>query len=115
MSTTLVASSNPFRQDTLSPSECYILDNGEDNNIFVWKGIRLSNSVKFSNLLLFCIFLIKYREQNNRFDHHLFSFDCCTTSRIAGPKANPGERKEAMTVAHKFIKEKNYSPRTKVV
>ncbi|MED6281345.1 hypothetical protein CHARACLAT_020368, partial [Characodon lateralis] len=68
MSTTLVASSNPFKQDMLSPSECYILDNGEDNNIFVWKG----------------------------------------------SKANPNERKEALSVAQQFIKEKKYSPRTKV-
>ncbi|KAM4574254.1 scinderin like a [Fundulus diaphanus] len=38
LTTTLVASSNPFKQNMLSPDECYILDNGEDNNIFVWKG-----------------------------------------------------------------------------
>ncbi|XP_014846463.1 PREDICTED: gelsolin-like [Poecilia mexicana] len=68
MSTSLVASSNPFKQDMLSPSECYILDNGVDGNIFVWKG----------------------------------------------PNANTTERKEAWTMAQKFIKEKNYSPRTKV-
>nr|AAO63152.1 gelsolin [Anableps anableps] len=68
MSTTLVASSNPFKQDMLSPSECLHLGQWRRYNIFVWKG----------------------------------------------PKANPGERKEALTVAQKFIKEKNYSPRTKV-
>ncbi|XP_042272670.1 scinderin like a [Thunnus maccoyii] len=38
MTTTLVAESNPFKQSMLSQSECYILDNGGDNKIFVWKG-----------------------------------------------------------------------------
>ncbi|KAM7410585.1 hypothetical protein PAMA_001831 [Pampus argenteus] len=38
MTTTLVAEKNPFKQSMLSQSECYILDNGGDNKIFVWKG-----------------------------------------------------------------------------
>ncbi|XP_029905652.1 scinderin like a [Myripristis murdjan] len=38
MKTTLVAQSSPFKQEMLSPSECYILDNGADKKIFVWKG-----------------------------------------------------------------------------
>nr|XP_046247771.1 scinderin like a [Scatophagus argus] len=38
MTTTLVHAENPFKQDMLSQSECYILDNGGDNKIFVWKG-----------------------------------------------------------------------------
>ncbi|XP_028259636.1 scinderin like a [Parambassis ranga] len=38
MTMTLVAEKNPFKQDMLSQSECYILDNGVDNHIFVWKG-----------------------------------------------------------------------------
>ncbi|XP_071782366.1 scinderin like a [Centroberyx gerrardi] len=38
MTTSLVAQSNPFKQEMLSLSECYILDNGADNKIFVWKG-----------------------------------------------------------------------------
>ena len=33
-----VAASSPFKQAMLSPEECYILDNGVDKNIFVWKG-----------------------------------------------------------------------------
>uniref|UniRef100_A0A3Q2E2W6 Scinderin like a n=2 Tax=Cyprinodon variegatus TaxID=28743 RepID=A0A3Q2E2W6_CYPVA len=68
MTTSLVSSSCPFKQDMLSSSECYILDNGEDGNIFVWKG----------------------------------------------PKANTKERKEALSNAQQFIKEKNYSHKTKV-
>ncbi|KAF3858783.1 hypothetical protein F7725_011984 [Dissostichus mawsoni] len=35
---TAVAPSSPFKQAMLSPEECYILDNGVDKNIFVWKG-----------------------------------------------------------------------------
>lgn len=38
MKTSVVAESSPFRQEMLSPEECYILDNGADNKIFVWKG-----------------------------------------------------------------------------
>ncbi|XP_071380443.1 scinderin like a [Centroberyx affinis] len=38
MTTSLVTQSNPFKQEMLSPSECYILDNGADKNLFVWKG-----------------------------------------------------------------------------
>ncbi|XP_061094190.1 scinderin like a [Conger conger] len=38
MKTTLVAEKCPFTQDTLSPSECYIVDNIKNNKIFLWKG-----------------------------------------------------------------------------
>ncbi|XP_042339658.1 scinderin like a isoform X2 [Plectropomus leopardus] len=38
METTLVAEKTPFKQDMLSSSECYILDNKGDEKIFVWKG-----------------------------------------------------------------------------
>ncbi|XP_037626684.1 scinderin like a [Sebastes umbrosus] len=38
MRTTMVQDKNPFQQDQLSQSECYILDNGGNNKIFVWKG-----------------------------------------------------------------------------
>ncbi|RVE61080.1 hypothetical protein OJAV_G00167110 [Oryzias javanicus] len=38
MKVTAVAHSSPFKQAMLSPEECYILDNGMDKNIFVWKG-----------------------------------------------------------------------------
>ncbi|CAG5861638.1 unnamed protein product [Menidia menidia] len=68
MKTTLVADRNPFNQDMLSQNECYILDNGVDNNIFVWKGRN----------------------------------------------ANTDERKAALAAAKKFIKDHNYSPKTKV-
>uniref|UniRef100_A0A4W4DXR2 Gelsolin-like domain-containing protein n=1 Tax=Electrophorus electricus TaxID=8005 RepID=A0A4W4DXR2_ELEEL len=38
MKASVVAESSPFKQEMLSPSECYILDNGADGKIFVWKG-----------------------------------------------------------------------------
>nr|XP_020465752.1 gelsolin-like [Monopterus albus]XP_020465753.1 gelsolin-like [Monopterus albus] len=38
MKTTLVADKTPFKQNMLSPDDCFILDNGADNKIFVWKG-----------------------------------------------------------------------------
>uniref|UniRef100_A0A7N9AVE3 Scinderin like a n=1 Tax=Mastacembelus armatus TaxID=205130 RepID=A0A7N9AVE3_9TELE len=41
LKTSLVADKNPFKQSMLSQSDCYILDNGGDNKIFVWKGIQL--------------------------------------------------------------------------
>ncbi|XP_061878252.1 scinderin like b [Entelurus aequoreus] len=63
-----VAPCSPFKQAMLSPDECYILDNGVDANIFVWKG----------------------------------------------PKANSSERKAAMSAGQMFIKEKGYSPKTKI-
>ncbi|XP_061695508.1 scinderin like b [Syngnathoides biaculeatus] len=63
MKLSVVAPSSPFKQAMLSPEECYVLDNGVDKNIFVWKG----------------------------------------------PKANVSERKAAMSVGQKFIKDKGYS------
>uniref|UniRef100_A0A3Q3XG47 Gelsolin n=1 Tax=Mola mola TaxID=94237 RepID=A0A3Q3XG47_MOLML len=35
---TMVAEQNPFSQDALQSSECFILDNGVNGHIFVWKG-----------------------------------------------------------------------------
>ncbi|CAN9503206.1 unnamed protein product [Ophioblennius macclurei] len=68
MKMTSVASASPFKQAMLSPDECYILDNGLDNTIFVWKG----------------------------------------------PKANPSERKAAMSAGQQFIKQKEYSVKTQI-
>ncbi|XP_020487759.1 scinderin like a [Labrus bergylta] len=42
MTMSLVADKNPFKQDMLSQKECYILDNGGDRKIFVWKGKEAS-------------------------------------------------------------------------
>ncbi|XP_073332663.1 scinderin like a [Pagrus major] len=42
MKTTKVADKNPFKQDMLLMNECYILDNGGNKKIFVWKGKEAS-------------------------------------------------------------------------
>uniref|UniRef100_A0A669CVN4 Scinderin like b n=1 Tax=Oreochromis niloticus TaxID=8128 RepID=A0A669CVN4_ORENI len=44
MKVTSVAPSSPFKQAMLSPEECYILDNGVDKTIFVWKGPKANAS-----------------------------------------------------------------------
>nr|AAH66531.1 Scinderin like b [Danio rerio] len=44
MKTTVVAEKSPFEQKMLSDEECYILDNGVDNNVFVWKGSKATTS-----------------------------------------------------------------------
>ncbi|XP_070830439.1 scinderin like b [Chaetodon trifascialis] len=44
MKVSVVAPSNPFKQAMLSPEECYILDNGVDGNVFVWKGPKANMS-----------------------------------------------------------------------
>ncbi len=47
MTVSAVAPSSPFKQAMLSPEECYILDNGVDKNIFVWKGAdSITDSIK---------------------------------------------------------------------
>ncbi|KAK5906636.1 hypothetical protein CesoFtcFv8_004564 [Champsocephalus esox] len=38
MKATLVVDKNPFKQEMLSPGECYILDNGRNHQLLVWKG-----------------------------------------------------------------------------
>ncbi|XP_075879660.1 scinderin like a [Nelusetta ayraudi] len=38
MDVTLVADENPFKQEMLSQNDCYILDNGANKKLFVWKG-----------------------------------------------------------------------------
>uniref|UniRef100_A0A8B9RHS9 Scinderin like a n=1 Tax=Astyanax mexicanus TaxID=7994 RepID=A0A8B9RHS9_ASTMX len=53
MRASLVAQSSPFKQEMLSPSECYILDNGIDSKIFVWKGMHYSSSA-----FLFCYYFL---------------------------------------------------------
>lgn len=38
---TLVAEHSPFSQDALLSSECFILDNGANGHIYVWKGCNI--------------------------------------------------------------------------
>uniref|UniRef100_A0A3P8WN16 Scinderin like b n=1 Tax=Cynoglossus semilaevis TaxID=244447 RepID=A0A3P8WN16_CYNSE len=44
MKISVVAPCSPFKQAMLSPEECYILDNGVDRNIFVWKGPKANTT-----------------------------------------------------------------------
>ena len=39
MKVSLVSEENPFNQEQLLSDECFILDNGKNKKIFVWKGI----------------------------------------------------------------------------
>lgn len=43
MDVTLVADENPFKQEMLSQNDCYILDNGANKKLFVWKGTENRN------------------------------------------------------------------------
>ncbi|KAF5909401.1 gelsolin-like, partial [Clarias magur] len=44
MKTSIVSQSSPFKQEMLSPSECYILDNGVDGKVFLWKGPKATDA-----------------------------------------------------------------------
>ncbi|XP_076838410.1 scinderin like b [Brachyhypopomus gauderio] len=44
MKTSCVAQSSPFKQEMLKLEECYIVDNGVDNNVFVWKGPKANDA-----------------------------------------------------------------------
>lgn len=61
MKTSVVAQSSPFKQEMLSLEECYILDNGVDKNVFVWKGVSLNVHAQLENQL------------ENKIDHIFFS------------------------------------------
>ncbi|TNN34998.1 Adseverin [Liparis tanakae] len=50
MSSSVVADKNPFQQDMLDNSECYILDNGGSKKIFVWKGGEASKEERSAAL-----------------------------------------------------------------
>lgn len=53
MDVTLVSNQNPFEQDMLSQNDCYILDNGANKKVFVWKGTENRNRVPPLFLLQF--------------------------------------------------------------
>uniref|UniRef100_A0A3Q3IER2 Gelsolin-like domain-containing protein n=1 Tax=Monopterus albus TaxID=43700 RepID=A0A3Q3IER2_MONAL len=56
MKMTVVAPSSPFKQAMLSPEECYILDNGVDKNIFVWKEENAANQAEEESFAVKCPF-----------------------------------------------------------
>lgn len=51
MKATLVAEKNPFKQDMLNQNECYIVDNGGNHKIFVWKGQRANAAERKAALM----------------------------------------------------------------
>ncbi|TVK90585.1 Gelsolin [Bagarius yarrelli] len=44
MKASVVAQCNPFKQEMLSPNDCFILDNGADGKIFLWKGPKANEA-----------------------------------------------------------------------
>lgn len=52
-----VAPAPPFTQDMLSSNECYILDNGQDKKVYVWKGHSASPSERREALKAACEFI----------------------------------------------------------
>jgi len=38
---TMVSEENPFSQQDLQSGDCYLLDNGANGQIFIWKGINM--------------------------------------------------------------------------
>uniref|UniRef100_A0A9J8CX03 Scinderin like b n=1 Tax=Cyprinus carpio carpio TaxID=630221 RepID=A0A9J8CX03_CYPCA len=50
MKTSVVAQTSPFKQEMLSLDECYILDNGIDKNVFVWKGPNANTSERKASM-----------------------------------------------------------------
>lgn len=109
MKVTCVEPSSPFKQAVLSPDECYILDNGVDGNIFVWKGVNSRDGL----FVHFCANSIRRRRPGLDVDWGVtvtVLYVCLQT----GPNANARERKEAMATGQKFIKDKNYPKHTQV-
>lgn len=78
--------SAPFSQKDLDEGDCYVIDNGGNGKIFVWKGKLLTK------LLVVSIFNIVW----------------------TGKKASKEERRAALKIADDFIKKFNYSQHTAI-
>lgn len=50
MTTTKVSDKSPFLQELLIRDDCFILDNGSNGKIFVWKGEELATQTRSSKL-----------------------------------------------------------------
>lgn len=95
MQVTVVKGENPFLQGDLLSDECFILDHGKNNIIFVWKG--------------WC----SLTPAGGLLPRRL-----CGVTRSclveSGRNANPSERKEAMKTAEGFIQQMGYPANTQV-
>lgn len=49
MTTTKVSDKSPFLQELLIRDDCFILDNGSNGKIFVWKGEELLLKLQAAN------------------------------------------------------------------
>lgn len=68
MKVSVVAPSSPFKQAMLSPEECYILDNGVDRNIFVWKGANMiTDSITQQKMVLYNLLTLAFSFPLHRF------------------------------------------------
>lgn len=68
MKVSVVAPSSPFKQAMLSPEECYILDNGVDRNIFVWKGTNMiTDSITQQKMVLCNLLTLAFSFPLHRF------------------------------------------------
>lgn len=50
MTTTKVSDKSPFLQELLIRDDCFILDNGSNGKIFVWKGEELATQTQSGKL-----------------------------------------------------------------
>lgn len=133
----MVAESNPFSQDALQSSDCFILDNGA-NGLFVWKGFNFvllepsqkclrtvwPEQVRLDSVVeLACHVYVPQRK--NLFFHMLAAaylpvlsaFTCDRTEDVSMPSgkdANSTERQAVLQSSEKFIQQMNYPTHTQV-
>lgn len=89
MTLTKLCDKGPFSQELLEKDDCFILDNGSNGKIYVWKGD--------------CVYLFKFVCLVNQ----TFSFIVFLLWYI-GNGANAEEKTVALKVADEFITEMNY-------
>ncbi|NXX21065.1 CAPG protein, partial [Podargus strigoides] len=88
-----VATSSPFSQSLLCSHDCFVLDNGADGKVFVWKGAREGSGGDVGTGGTPSVAL---------------------TSPSTGHKANEQERQAALKVAEEVIARMGHSPQTQV-
>lgn len=89
MTVTKVCEKSPFGKELLVRDDCFILDNGTNGKIFVWKGVCTESS---------------WRSSGRRSVHHVLFH--------SGNGANAEEKQSALKMADAFIDQMNY-PRMK--
>lgn len=87
MTLTKLCDKGPFGQELLEKDDCFILDNGTNGKIYVWKGAYSIMCVS-CEIITFLIITFHYGH--------------------AGNGANAEEKRVALKVADEFITEMNY-------